>query len=314
LIVKTLDDETQYSPRGKLQCVILAAKGFVTVDALAWLAREHVALLVVREGEALQLVDYARSGISNRRSGRGEFLTLASATAGRLARGELALRQRQMRCVLDPRRRLAAAKAIVGAKIETLTLLEAERLTFARKLAKARCLQDAIIVEAEASAVYWRGWQGVQLAFKDGSALAFEVRSGSWRTGRLGETGRQFGNRFAVDPFNAMLNYAGAIVVAQCTRACAGLGLDVAFGVLHSARPGMAALAWDVLLRVRTETAVFGFAGPRKFDQKEFKIVPEPKPHVRFGAVLGHELAAYVLREVPFRVVVKACREVAGVF
>jgi len=65
--------KTAYPPSGRLQCVIIAARGYVTIDALAWLAREHVALLVVWEGE---------------------FLTLTSATGGRLARGELAVRKR----------------------------------------------------------------------------------------------------------------------------------------------------------------------------------------------------------------------------
>jgi CRISPR/Cas system-associated endonuclease Cas1 len=102
--------------------------------------------------------------------------------------------------------------------------------------------------------------------------------------------------------------------VAQCARACAGLGLDPAFGVLHSARPGMVALAWDFyeLLRVRTETAVFAFIGSRKFDASEFKIERKPKPHVKFGSKLGRELAVHVVRAIPFRVVVKTCREVAG--
>jgi CRISPR/Cas system-associated endonuclease Cas1 len=109
-----------------------------------------------------------------------------------------------------------------------------------------------------------------------------------------------------------MINYSGAIVVAQCAPACAGLGLDVGFGVLHSTRPGMAALAWDVfeLLRVRTETGVFRFVGGRKFGAEEFKIERKPKPHVRFEAKVGRELAAATISAVPFRIVVKKCREV----
>jgi CRISPR associated protein Cas1 len=144
----------------------------------------------------------------------------------------------------------------------------------------------------------------------------------------LGETGKQFSNRFALDPFNAMLNYAGGIIVAQCARACAGLGLDPAFGVLHSTRPGMQALAWDCfeLLRVRTETVVFDFIASGKtggrhpfvasheFTVTDFKIVREPKPHIRFEAALARDLAAHVLRRVPFAIVVKTCRTVAGLF
>ena len=134
-----------------------------------------------------------------------------------------------------------------------------------------------MVIEAEAGAAYWRGWKSPELVFKDGKRVEFGTRARSWKTGRLGETGRQFSNRFALDPANAMIIYAGAIVVAQCARACAGLGADPAFGVLHSARPGMPALAWDAfeLLRARTEASVFGFIKTRKFQATEFKIVRE---------------------------------------
>jgi CRISPR-associated endonuclease Cas1 len=292
LLVRT-NGETRYLPRGRLQCVILAARGYVTTDALAWLAREHVALLIVHEGE---------------------FLTLVSAAAGRLARGELAVRRRQLECVLDPKRRLAAARNLVAAKIGTMGP-EMQR-KFAGKTARARTIEDVMIIEAEAGAVYWRDWQGRELVFRDGTAAGFDARATSWKTGRLGETGRQFSNRFALDPVNAMVNYAGAIVVAQCARACAGLGLDVAFGVLHSTRPGMPALAWDVfeLLRVRTEAAVFGFAGSRRFEAREFKIVREPKPHVMFEKRVGRELAAWIIKAVPFRSIVKTCRSIIELF
>ncbi len=113
-----------------------------------------------------------------------------------------------------------------------------------------------------------------------------------------------------------MINYSGAIIVAQCARACAGLGADPAFGVLHSARPGMVALTWDVfeLLRVRTETAVFEFIGSRKFEAKDFKIVREPKPHIRFEAHLGRELSLLIIRAVPFRSIVKTCRSIIELF
>jgi CRISPR associated protein Cas1 len=174
-------------------------------------------------------------------------------------------------------------------------------------------------IEAQCGGAYWRRWRGQELTFKGDHPPewdVFKTRPRSWRTGRLGENGRQFSNRFALHPVNAMLNFGGSIIVAQCARALAGLGLDPAFGVLHSARPGMHALAWDAfaLLRVRLEEAVFGFIRGRTFQASEFKIVQEPKPHLMFAPPLGRELAAHVLRRVPFKEVVKACQAVAALF
>jgi CRISPR/Cas system-associated endonuclease Cas1 len=99
----------------RLQCIILANRGFMTTDALAWLAREHVTVLIVHEGE---------------------FLTVANAIAGRLARAELAIRRRQMECMLDPKHRLVAARNLVAAKIATLKLDPTMRRMFAGKAAR----------------------------------------------------------------------------------------------------------------------------------------------------------------------------------
>jgi CRISPR/Cas system-associated endonuclease Cas1 len=168
---------------------------------------------------------------------QGEFLVLADCTAGRLARGEPALRRRQMECALNPARRLEAARSIVEAKLQTLKLAPVACGIAVDELAKASTLQDVLICEAEHASVYWRRWRGRELIFKGDYPpewTVFKARPRSWRTGRLGENGRQFSNRFALHPVNAMLNYAGAIVVAQCARTLAGIGLDPALGVLHS--------------------------------------------------------------------------------
>jgi hypothetical protein len=80
LIVKTLDAETSYVPHNhRFHGIIFATRGFVTTDALAWIAREHVALLIVHEGECL---------------------ALASALGGRLARRGLAAKSKWSVCLI----------------------------------------------------------------------------------------------------------------------------------------------------------------------------------------------------------------------
>jgi CRISPR/Cas system-associated endonuclease Cas1 len=271
----------------------------------------------------------------------GEFMTFVDCTSGRLARRELALRRLQMKCVLNPEARVAAARSLVALKLATLTLpLEAHHAALAASrlrgyvepagagrsafdldaalasLASAPTLQDVMTYEAAYAAPYWRRYKGFTLAFRDGSIVPFTARARSWRTGRLGETGKQFSNRFALCPINAMLNYSGSIIVAQCARASAGLGLDPAFGILHSARPGMNALAWDIfeLSRVRLESSVFAFIASHTFEQSEFKTVFDPKPHIKFTSPLARDLSAYILKRVPFPAVVKECRAVAALF
>lgn len=64
----------------------------------------------------------------------------------------------------------------------------------------------------------------------------------------------------------------------------------------------------------RTKSGGVVSRGPRKFDAGDFKIVREPKPHVRFSAIVGRELAGHVIRAVPFRVIVRTCRSVIELF
>jgi hypothetical protein len=176
--------EDVYSPASDaLHCIIIANAGFVTTDALAWLSREHVALLIIRDGS---------------------FLTMMDAPSGRLARRELEFRRRQMECVLSLKRRLGVARSLVALKFETYRVTAIGRYipSLPAKFTKARSIEAIMALEAEAGATYWRSWKGRQLTFTDGTFILFTARARSWRTGRMGETGKQFSNRFALDPFN----------------------------------------------------------------------------------------------------------------
>lgn len=280
-----------------LKTIIVANHGFISTNAVEWTSREHV-LLVMRPDMAIAV--------------------LCDAPAGRTGRRELALRRCQMECVLDPTRRLVVARAIVATKLRTLRLDPSALGKLELKLAESRSLQDCLVVEAEAGALYWRRWQGFTLVFKGAGYpdawTTFNSRTRAWRTGRLGETGRQFSNRFALHPLNALVNYGGGIVIALLTRACTGLGLDPAFGALHGEKPGRQGLAWDCyeLLRARVEATVFEFAVRRTFTAGDFKLVKDPRPHLRFRPGVAKALAEHVLRHVPFTMCVKATRKVAS--
>lgn len=156
-----------------LRTIIVANHGFISTSAIEWTSREHASLLVMRGDMAVAV--------------------LGDAPAGRLARRELALRRRQMECVLDPARRLVVAQAIVAAKLRTLRLDLLALGKLELKLAESRSLQDCRAAEAEAGALHWRRRQGFTLAFKGAGYPdaweTFNSRSRAWRTGRLGERG-----------------------------------------------------------------------------------------------------------------------------
>ena len=53
--------------------------------------------------------------------------------------------------------------------------------------------------------------------------------------------------RNAVDPGNAILNYAYAVALGNSTRALIALGLDPTFGFLHADKSGRLSLSYDVI-------------------------------------------------------------------
>src|SRR5436309_539485 len=82
-----------YSPGShNLATIILTGEAAVTTAALRWLAREHVGLLVAHDGS---------SSVS----------VVTDSLAARTSRAEIGARLKQMACVLDPARRLEAARA-----------------------------------------------------------------------------------------------------------------------------------------------------------------------------------------------------------
>jgi CRISPR-associated protein Cas1 len=53
------------------------------------------------------------------------------------------------------------------------------------------------------------------------------------------------------DRVNALISFFYALLTADCTAACEGVGLDPQFGYLHEIRPGRPALALDLMEEFR---------------------------------------------------------------
>jgi CRISPR-associated endonuclease Cas1 len=53
--------------------------------------------------------------------------------------------------------------------------------------------------------------------------------------------------RRAVDPLNAILNYAYGVLEGQCRQALAARGFDLACGFLHADKPGRDSLVYDLM-------------------------------------------------------------------
>jgi CRISPR-associated endonuclease Cas1 len=278
LAVRSPDGKEQIFQAGdhKLKSIILAASASVTTDAVQWLAGERVGLLIANKSlTAFSLFDCEPT-----------LRTDKNALARRRAQFEVAP--------------ISIARHIVERKIETMPPLE-HRAVHLERLDRARTVDDVIAVEAVATGAYWRTRRGFEMRFRDdippswGLFCARGDRKPARRGARL-----QSSNRHAATPLAALLNYAYAVALAQVVRAIVGLGLDPAFGFLHSDKIGRVSFAYDCLelLRVRVDDLVFDFVASRTFRRVEFEV--EDRSRVRLGRMLAREVASRILKNVPF--------------
>lgn len=185
-------------------------------------------------------------------SERGRFL-------GRLegigAGGGL-LRRDQMLAHLDPVRTLTLARGLVRGKLanQRQVLLRAAREAHpgeAPQIMEAcerlRLLQKQ--ADVTESLDHLRGCEG------DGAAWYFEQFRFLVRQQREAFPWKGRSRRPPLDPFNALLSFTYALLMADCLSACQSVGLDPAIGFLHAFRPGRPALALDLMEAFRSPVA-----------------------------------------------------------
>jgi CRISPR-associated endonuclease Cas1 len=108
-----------------------------------------------------------------------------------------------------------------------------------------RTVDQVRYYEAWLARLYFGAWKGWGLRW--GKADARRVPP-HWLMARERSSPLAFGNaRHAVDPLNAVLNYAYGCLEGQARRALAAEGFDVACGILHTDRDGRDSLVYDLM-------------------------------------------------------------------
>jgi CRISPR-associated protein Cas1 len=187
--------------------------------------------------------------------------------------GNVLLRKAQFRASEDPDRVLDLARAFVSAKIYNTRVLllrairdhgdpagrigqtaEKHRGVLTR-VQNARTLDGLRGLEGEAANSYFQCFS--TLVRSDDRGLEFTSRS----------------RRPPLDPVNALLSFAYAMLASDVRSACESTGLDSQVGFLHSDRSGRPALALDVMEELRTVIAdrvVLSLLNRKQIQSKDF--------------------------------------------
>ncbi len=224
---------------GLRRLVMIGSDGFVTLEALRWLADQKAAFVMLeRDGSVLATTGPVRP--SDARLRRAQALAHYSGAALLIAR-ELIDKK------LAGQERVARYKLLATQTADTISSYRAE-------LSKADSPEAIRQVESQAAGAYWCAWRTLPINFprKDEPRIPDHWRAFGARVSPL--TGSP---RLAVNPPNAMLNYLYVLLESESRLAAAALGLDPGMGFLHVDTPARDSLACDLMEVVRPQVDAF---------------------------------------------------------
>jgi CRISPR-associated endonuclease Cas1 len=227
---------------GLKRLVLIGSAGFVTLEALRWLADQKAAFAMLeRDGSVLTTVGPVRP--SDARLRRAQALAGQSGIAAEIAR-ELIDRK------LEGQEDVARNKLLATDCADSIARYRVE-------LVKADTPESIRLIESQAAYAYWSIWRTLPVNFprKDAQRIPDHWRTFGARVSPL--TGSP---RLAVNPPNAMLNYLYALLESESRLAAAALGLDPGLGVLHADAVARDSLACDLMETVRPQVDAFVLA------------------------------------------------------
>jgi CRISPR-associated endonuclease Cas1 len=224
---------------GLKRLVMIGSDGFVTIQALRWLAIQKVAFnLLERDGTVLFTTGPVYP--SDARLRRAQALAHQSGAALLIARE-----------LID--KKLAGQERV--ARSTLLTTETADMIAHYRaQLPNADSSEAIRQLESQAASAYWSAWRTLPINFprKDEARVPDHWRSFGARVSPL--TGSP---RLAVNPPNAILNFLYTLLESESRRAASVLGLDPGLGVLHADTPARDSLACDLMEAVRPDVDEF---------------------------------------------------------
>jgi CRISPR-associated endonuclease Cas1 len=233
--------------------VCLNPTGALSFAAIHWCAQQGISLLLLdRDGSILSA--FTPEAESDATLRRAQFL---AASTGRNVE------------IAHPR--LPDADRAVSVLADALTWLELS--TPPQWLTSIPVIRT---YEARCAAAYFSAWQGMPLrwARRDRERIPPHWLSIRARSSPLS---RAAAARHAVDPANAILNYAYAVLEGQTRQALSGSGFDLPCGFLHANRRGRDALVYDLmeLARPLVDDRVLSFLQATTFHAGDFTCVSD---------------------------------------
>lgn len=220
---------------GLKRLVVIGSNGFVTLEAIRWIADQEAALSMLdRDGRVLLVTGPVRS--SDARLRRAQAIALTNGAALKISRDLIAAKLEGQALVLsqdlgNP----DVADQIAG---------------FRTQLPGADSLDRIRLIESFAARAYWNAWSNIPVLYPREDLKRIPEH---WKTFGQRVSVLTGSSRLATNPPNAILNFCYSLLEAESRLALAALGLDPGIGLLHTDTPARDSLACDLMETVRAK-------------------------------------------------------------
>lgn len=241
-------------PRSVTRLVILARRGYITLEALRWCSGANLHVTHIAEDITMT---------SGSQSGDAEIIVLQTRKHPEIARHLIDGKIWQQAMVLELQLKRIVEAAQLRDLCATIKAQVRHPLPFLRSM------------EAVAARVYWEAWrETVAVPWSPPDLLVVPEH---WRRfpGRQTLLHEWDSNRGATDPLNAMLNYVYKVLESEAIKACQINGLHPDLGFLHTSRPDRNALALDLMEPVRPYCDQLLLRWFRDFGEVNFRYLGE---------------------------------------
>jgi CRISPR-associated protein Cas1 len=239
---------------GLKRLVMIGSDGFITLEALRWLADQGAAFVMLdRRGKVL--------AVTGPVSPSDAKLRRAQALANHSGAGLLITRE-LIRQKLAGQELLARDMLHDAATAETIARFRAE-------LPSAESIESVRLIESQAARAYWQAWSDVPIRWprKDESRVPAHWKRFGSRISPLTHS-----PRLAANPPNALLNLLYALLESESRLSAAAMGLDPGIGVLHVDTPNRDSLACDLMevCRPKVDAFVLNWLQSEPFRRSDF--------------------------------------------
>jgi len=257
---------------GIRRLVVVGHTGFVTLDAVRWLADVGIGLVHL-DPDGRMLISSAGFGLDEPRLRRAQAAAFGTDTGMAIAR--------------DLIRRKLAGQARVAAPIDGGDVVVEIGRTL-EALEAAAMPAELMVPEAAGANAYWSAWAPLEMRWARADLRRVPEH---WRTFG-GRASPLTGNpRLAANPANAILNYLYGLLESGGRLSCLAIGMDPGLGVLHADLRARDSLVLDVIEAVRpdVDTYVVELLRTRTWRWSDF--LETRQGNVRIVPPLTHELA-----------------------